>query len=91
MAQEELVRIIQTFLNESMRYFKDITDISVFTNIFLSICRILLREKKGFEGQYKRLTGWRYSDIAALRQSEQTLPFLFANRRGVYVWQKSDI
>ena len=32
-----------------MRYFKDITDISVFTNIFLSICRILLREKKGLE------------------------------------------
>ena len=49
LAQEELVRIIQTFLNESMRYFKDITDISVFTNIFLSICRILLREKKGLE------------------------------------------
>lgn len=49
LAQEELVRIIQTFLNESMRYFKDITDISVFTNIFLSICRILLHEKKGLE------------------------------------------
>ena len=48
-AQGELVRIIQTFLNESMRYFSDITDISVFTNIFLSICRILLREKKGLE------------------------------------------
>ena len=37
------------FLNESMRYFDDITDISVFTNIFLSICRILLREKKGLD------------------------------------------
>ena len=49
LAQEELVRIIQTFLNEPMRYFKDITDISVFTNIFLSICLILLREKKGLE------------------------------------------
>lgn len=48
-AQKELVRIIQIFLEESMRYFKDITDISVFTNIFLSICRILLREKKGLE------------------------------------------
>ena len=43
-AQKELVRIIQIFLNESIRYFDDITDISVFTNIFLSICRILLRE-----------------------------------------------
>lgn len=48
-AKRELVRIIQIFLNESMRYFDDITDISVFTNIFLSICRILLREKKGLE------------------------------------------
>lgn len=48
-AQKELVRIIQIFLDESMRYFKDITDISVFTNIFLSICRILLQEKKGLE------------------------------------------
>lgn len=48
-SQKELVRIIDIFLNESMRYFNDITDISVFTNIFLSICRILLKEKKGFE------------------------------------------
>lgn len=48
-SQKELVRIINIFLNESMRYFDDITDISVFTNIFLSICRILLREKKGLE------------------------------------------
>ena len=48
-AQRELVKIIQIFLEESMRYFKDITDISAFTNIFLSICRILLREKKGLE------------------------------------------
>lgn len=48
-AQKELVRIIRIFLNESMRYFDDITDISVFTNIFLSICRILLREKKGLD------------------------------------------
>lgn len=48
-AQKELVKIIHIFLNESLRYFTDIEDISVFTNIFLSICRILLREKKGLE------------------------------------------
>lgn len=48
-SQKELVRIIDIFLNESMRYFNDITDISVFTNIFLSICRILLKEKKELE------------------------------------------
>ncbi len=48
-ATKELTQIIETFLNESMRYFTDILDISVFTDIFLSICRILAREKKGLE------------------------------------------
>lgn len=48
-ATKELTRIIETFLNESMRYFTDILDISVFTDIFLNICRILAREKKGLE------------------------------------------
>ena len=46
---KELTRIIETFLNESMRYFTDILDVSVFTDIFLNICRILAREKKGLE------------------------------------------
>ena len=46
-AQEELVKIIDTFMNESIRYFTDILDSQVFTQIFLSICRILNREKKG--------------------------------------------
>lgn len=48
-AVKELRRIIETFLNESMRYFTDILDVSVFTDIFLDICRILAREKKGLE------------------------------------------
>lgn len=46
-AQGELVKIIDTFTNESIRYFTDILDNRVFTQIFLSICRILNREKKG--------------------------------------------
>lgn len=46
-AQAELVKIIDTFTNESIRYFTDILDTQVFTQIFLSICRILGREKKG--------------------------------------------
>ena len=45
----ELDKIINIFLNESLRYFTDINDISVFTSIFLSICRILVREKKGLD------------------------------------------
>lgn len=48
-AIKELTRIIETFLNESMRYFTDILDVSIFTDIFLNICRILAREKKGLE------------------------------------------
>lgn len=48
-ANKELRRIIETFLNESMRYFTDILDVSVFADIFLNICRILAREKKGLE------------------------------------------
>lgn len=46
-AQGELVKIMDTFINESIRYFTDILDSRVFTQIFLSICRILNREKKG--------------------------------------------
>ncbi|WP_122644217.1 ATP-binding protein [Luxibacter massiliensis] len=46
-AQGELVKIIDTFMNESIRYFTDILDSRVFAQIFLSICRILNREKKG--------------------------------------------
>ena len=46
-AQGELVKIMDTFMNESIRYFTDILDSRVFTQIFLSICRILNREKKG--------------------------------------------
>ena len=46
-ARSELIRIIDTFMNESIRYFTDVLDTQVFTDIFLSICRILGREKKG--------------------------------------------
>lgn len=45
----ELKKIIDTFLNESMRYFDDILDVGVYDNIFLSVSRILLREKKGLD------------------------------------------
>lgn len=48
-AQTELVKIIDTFTNESIRCFTDILDTQVFSHIFLSICRILNREKKGLE------------------------------------------
>ena len=48
-AQSVLVKIIDTFTNESIRYFSDILDTRVFTQIFFSICRILNRESRGLK------------------------------------------
>ena len=48
-AQGVLVKIIDTFTNESIRYFSDILDTRVFTQIFFSICRILNRESRGLK------------------------------------------
>lgn len=47
--QTVLEKIIHLFTNESKRYFEDILDSSVYDNIFTSIARILVREKKGLE------------------------------------------
>lgn len=46
--RKKLLSIIDTFCNESKRYFDDILDITVYDNIFCSIARIPLKEKKGF-------------------------------------------
>lgn len=46
--QKELLRIIRLFANESQRYFEDILDEEVYDNIFCSIARVLVKEKKGF-------------------------------------------
>lgn len=48
-AQGILVKIIDTFTNESIRYFSDILDTRVFTQIFFSICRLLNRESRGLK------------------------------------------
>lgn len=45
--QQVLEKIIHLFTNESKRYFEDILDNIVYGNIFTSIARILLKEKKG--------------------------------------------
>lgn len=42
-------KIIHLFSNESKRYFEDILDSAVYDNIFTSIARILVREKKGLQ------------------------------------------
>ncbi|MDD3362682.1 MAG: AAA family ATPase [Hespellia sp.] len=44
-----LKKIIRLFTNESKRYFEDILDDAVYDNLFSSVARILVKEKKGFE------------------------------------------
>lgn len=46
-ALKELARIIEIFLKESLHYFADILEVSIFTDIFLNICRMPAREKRG--------------------------------------------
>ena len=48
-ANTELLKIIKLFTNESKRYFEDILDDEVYDNIFSSVARVLVKEKKGFE------------------------------------------
>lgn len=47
--QAELLKIIRLFAKESRRYFEDILDDAVYDNIFISVARILAKEKKGFD------------------------------------------
>lgn len=44
-----LLKIIKLFVNESKRYFSDILDDEVYDNMFSSVARILVKEKKGFD------------------------------------------
>lgn len=45
----KIKEIVSIFCQESLYYFEDINDVEIFTNIFDSITRILIREKKGLE------------------------------------------
>ena len=45
-ARSELIRIIDTFMNESIRYFTDVLDTQVFTDIFFQFAGYLGREKR---------------------------------------------
>lgn len=47
--REKLEDIIHLFCTESIRYFEDILDAAVYDNIFCSVSRILIREKKGLD------------------------------------------
>ena len=47
--REKLEDVIHLFCAESIRYFDDILDAAVYDNLFCSVSRILLREKKGLD------------------------------------------
>lgn len=47
--REKLEDVIHLFCTESTRYFDDILDAAVYDNIFCSVSRILIREKKGLD------------------------------------------
>lgn len=47
--RETLEDIIRLFCSESIRYFEDILDVTVYDNLFCSVSRLLLREKKGLD------------------------------------------
>lgn len=47
--REKLEDVIHLFCTESIRYFDDILDAAVYDNIFCSVSRILIREKKGLD------------------------------------------
>lgn len=48
-SREKLEDVIHLFCTESIRYFEDILDATVYDNLFCSVSRILLREKKGLD------------------------------------------
>lgn len=47
--QEEMQEIVRLFTNESRRYFDDILDYEAYGNLFCSIARVLVKEKKGLD------------------------------------------
>lgn len=48
-ARETLEDVIRLFCAESVRYFQDILDVAVYDNLFCSVSRLLVREKKGLD------------------------------------------
>lgn len=47
--REKLEDVIRLFCSESIRYFEDILDANIYDNLFCSVSRLLLREKKGLD------------------------------------------
>lgn len=52
-----MIRIIQIFIEESQRYFKDILEVNLFEQVLPAIARSMIKEKKGSADLITELSG----------------------------------
>lgn len=82
--QEELQEIIQLFTNESRRYFDDILDYEAYGNLFCSIARVLVKEKKGldedsFSEELQRIVAKDYSSNLGKAAVNRAIDWLYSS------------
>lgn len=61
-AQNEIARIIQTFIDESEHYFKEVVEMNVFEQVFPAISQTMVKEKKGSSDLVAELSKVIYKD-----------------------------
>lgn len=82
--QEELQEIIRLFTNESRRYFDDILDYEAYGNLFCSIARVLMKEKKGldedsFSEELQRIVAKDYSSNLGKAAVNRAMDWLYCS------------
>ncbi len=82
--QEELQEIIRLFTNESRRYFDDILDYEAYGNLFCSIARVLVKEKKGldedsFSEELQRIVAKDYSSNLGKAAVNRAMDWLYSS------------
>lgn len=82
--REELQEIIHLFTNESRRYFDDILDYEAYANLFCSIARVLVKEKKGFEAgsfseELQKITAKDYSSNLGKASINRAIDWLYSS------------
>lgn len=82
--QEELQEIIRLFTKESQRYFDDILDYEAYGNLFCSIARVLVKEKKGldedsFSEELQRIVARDYSSNLGKAAINRAMDWLYSS------------
>lgn len=82
--QDELQEIIRLFTNESRRYFDDILDYEAYGNLFCSIARVLVKEKKGldedsFSEELQRIVAKDYSSNLGKAAVNRAMDWLYSS------------